>query len=292
MRSLHEALEPDHVHVARVRDEHVTRRAVLDPLGAQRPPQVTDIGLQGVPGSCRRFRPPQRVRETIDRDNPVGLQEEEREQRPLLRPADRYRPIARTNFQRPEKPKVHELTVGRAGTRLKTQLEAFQRPSSASYPESSDACGQCGARDIGCGTRPPARSCTPCGRRTAPGREDRRSAPTGRCSSSRDPPGPRQRPRRRHRADRAGGQLGPRSEEHVVRSDRPASGRRLVPDPIAVVVDIGSGNEVLTPEGHSAPVNDIAWSPDGASMAWTRTVATSPSPAVRGSPAQRSSSTG
>jgi hypothetical protein len=151
MRSLHEALEPDHVHVARVRDEHVTRRAVLDPLGAQRPPQVTDIGLQGVPGSCRRFRPPQRVRETIDRDNPVGLQEEEREQRPLLRPADRYRPIARTNFQRPEKPKVHALTVGRAGTRLKAQLKAFQRPSSAPYPESSDACGPCEARDIGCG---------------------------------------------------------------------------------------------------------------------------------------------
>ncbi len=65
---------------------------------------------------------------------------------------------------------------------------------------------------------------------------------------------------------------------HEVRSVRAAEGLSFSPDgnklavssaaaPNAVVIDLTSGEPVLTLEGHLASLSDVAWSPDGASIA-------------------------
>jgi hypothetical protein len=55
----------------------------------------------------RRRLPPQLVDQPLRRNDIVGVQQQDREQRTLLAPAEREQAILFGHLQRPKKPKIH-----------------------------------------------------------------------------------------------------------------------------------------------------------------------------------------
>jgi hypothetical protein len=66
------------------------------------------VTLRAVPRRLRRVRSPELVDQTIPRDNTIGVQQKQREERPQPRPAERPRPVFGQDLQRTEYAKFHQ----------------------------------------------------------------------------------------------------------------------------------------------------------------------------------------
>ena len=121
----------------------------------------------------------------------------------------------------------------------------------------------------GSGTRPPGKNCTRSNLSTLTRHGDPRSARTV-CTSP--PPGPTitavssassiSSPGGSHEIDRV--------PAPIATSFDPGAARLAVAsnqEPIAVVLDVESGDEVFTTAGHFGALRDVAWSPDGSTIA-------------------------
>ena len=101
-------LEAEQVELIRVDPDQVSRLLRDDhPAVAEQLAQLRDVELKRVCRGGRRAGRPQHVDQAIDRHSPVGRQEERREQRALLGPAERDRAAAVDDFERSQDPELH-----------------------------------------------------------------------------------------------------------------------------------------------------------------------------------------
>ncbi len=101
-------LEPIHVQLTRTDPQQIPRWPSHQPqpvrTGRQHPPQPRDTSVQQTPRRGRRILPPQVGHQPLPRHHPVGVQQQQREQPPLLRAAQRDWPAVREHLQRPQDP--------------------------------------------------------------------------------------------------------------------------------------------------------------------------------------------
>src|SRR5262245_23163940 len=83
------SLEPVDVELVALDMEHVSGRAPRQPPVAERLAQARHVGVERVSRCRRRTLSPQAVDQAIARDDVVGMQQQDREHGPLLRPAER-----------------------------------------------------------------------------------------------------------------------------------------------------------------------------------------------------------
>jgi hypothetical protein len=95
-------LEARRVELRRVEAEHVARRAGDEPAVAELAAQARDVHLDALGDRRRRRLAPDLVDQPLRRDHVVGVQEQHREQRALLGPAERERATAVGHLQRAE----------------------------------------------------------------------------------------------------------------------------------------------------------------------------------------------
>jgi hypothetical protein len=103
--------EPVEVKILRIDPQHVARRA-RDERGAgprlvQGPPQPGHIGLDRVRCGGRGLAAPQAIDQAVPRDHLIRMQQEEREEGALLRPTQRYGPVAIPHLERAQQQKLH-----------------------------------------------------------------------------------------------------------------------------------------------------------------------------------------
>ncbi len=112
-RFLGQALEPVEVEPFRRDPDCIAGRPSLDQRGgAQRLAKLRDLPLHLRHGRHRRGACIEIVGEPVDRDHPVGAQEQDRQRGPLLRPAQSHLPGVADDFQRAEDAEIeHAPTV-------------------------------------------------------------------------------------------------------------------------------------------------------------------------------------
>ena len=98
-----ERVEAVEVELARVNTQQVAGCLGRDALGAEQLPQLRDVPLQRLARSRCRLLLPERVDQSIARDDAVRLQQEQREQRALLLPTQVEREPVRSHLERAEK---------------------------------------------------------------------------------------------------------------------------------------------------------------------------------------------
>src|SRR5258706_10630933 len=103
-----EALEVD---FARIGAEQVAAGLRDDAVSAESLAQLRDVHLQRLAGGRRRLVPPQRVDQPLARDGAVRLEQEPREQRALLLPAQLERAPVVDHLERAEETEVHLTSV-------------------------------------------------------------------------------------------------------------------------------------------------------------------------------------
>src|SRR5438105_2731454 len=103
--------EPVEVELPGPNTEPVTRRLRLEDLGPERLSQLRDEVLKRRRRSARWALAPERIRHPVDRDDPAGLEEKERQDGPLLLPAEQKRSGLVRDLERPENSKVRHVTV-------------------------------------------------------------------------------------------------------------------------------------------------------------------------------------
>src|SRR5581483_6748133 len=91
--------------------EDVSRRPPLDRIGAERLAELRDEVLQRRRRGRRRLARPERVDQPVGRDDPAGVEEEQSEQRPLLRSAERKRASPGDHLERAEDPELEHAQV-------------------------------------------------------------------------------------------------------------------------------------------------------------------------------------
>ena len=104
-----QAREAVEVELVRPGPEHVAGRPRLEPFrrAAESLPELRDAHLQRGHARGRRAFRPELVEQPVARDDLVRVQEQEREQRPLARPAERQRPTAVGDLKRSKDPELH-----------------------------------------------------------------------------------------------------------------------------------------------------------------------------------------
>ena len=102
------------VELGRTDAQDVPRRPRVEPVRAQLRAQPRDIGLDALRGRRRRRLLPQVGEQAIGRDDLAGVQDQNREQRPLFDPSEGKRALAVDDLQRAEDAEVH-LTADRTG---------------------------------------------------------------------------------------------------------------------------------------------------------------------------------
>ena len=100
-------LEAIEVELARLDPHEVARGLRHDPLAPERLAEAGDVDLQRRASGLGRSRVPKLVDQAVAGDNPVGLEQEEREQRTLLDAAEGELPAVVGDLERPEDPKLH-----------------------------------------------------------------------------------------------------------------------------------------------------------------------------------------
>lgn len=100
-----EVLEALEVELARFDSDRIAGGMALDAI-AEHLAQPVDLVLQGGLWQLRRPRGPQPVDETLGRNDLVGVQEQQREKRPLTRAAQRQRPPFLEHLDRAEYPEL------------------------------------------------------------------------------------------------------------------------------------------------------------------------------------------
>ena len=78
------------------------------PIRLERLPQPRHRHLQRLRGVLESSLPPELLDQAVPGDHLVGVQQQQRQQRPLLGPPERERPIAVEYLQRPQDPEVHQ----------------------------------------------------------------------------------------------------------------------------------------------------------------------------------------
>ena len=112
---------PDRAH--RARPQQVAGRLRLQPLAADQLAQLGDVHLERLDRRVGRVVLPEGVDQAIARDDPVRMQQEHGEQRPLLGAGDVDRPAVLAQLERSENPVLHcgahpfpaDVTPPRAG---------------------------------------------------------------------------------------------------------------------------------------------------------------------------------
>ncbi len=117
-RPLHKRTEPIDVELPGTDTHEVARCTPLDPLCSQQRPKPRDVGVERTLRRRRRLRTPHPVDETIPRHDLVRVQQQHREQRPLLRPAKRQRTALHPHLDRAQEQELHDDTLGTSATRL------------------------------------------------------------------------------------------------------------------------------------------------------------------------------
>ena len=102
-----ELLEAGQVELVRADLEHVARRAGDQGVRAERPAQPPDLDLHDLRGGRRRTFVPETVDQRLGGDDFVRPQQKQREQRALLRTAERHRPVLVDHLERSEDAVVH-----------------------------------------------------------------------------------------------------------------------------------------------------------------------------------------
>ena len=102
-----EPLEARGVDLGGIRAQQVSRRARLQAAAAELLAEASDVGLDALGDRRRRRRSPEVVDQPFHRYRVVGVQQQDRQQRPLLGRAEGKSLIAVGHFQRPENPEVH-----------------------------------------------------------------------------------------------------------------------------------------------------------------------------------------
>jgi hypothetical protein len=104
-----EPLEAREVELGRIDPQDIARGARHQPVVAELLAQPRDVFLDALGDRRRRRRPPQLVDQPLRRDYLVGVQQQHRQQRPLLAPAQRQPAIVLDHLQRAEKPEIHRV---------------------------------------------------------------------------------------------------------------------------------------------------------------------------------------
>ena len=109
IRLADQPLEPVHVELIPVETQHITRRLGEDRTAAlaERFSQLRDAHLQGGPAGPRRLLAPQLVDQLIARHDLVRAQQQDRQQRALLRTRERDHGVAIGDLERTEDPEFH-----------------------------------------------------------------------------------------------------------------------------------------------------------------------------------------
>jgi hypothetical protein len=102
-----EPLEALEVELPLADPQPVAGRLRLDPLPAEQLAQLRDVDLQSFPTCFRRLLLPQRIDQPVGRDDLVRVQEQNRQQRPLLGATNVDRPIPLEYLERPEDSELH-----------------------------------------------------------------------------------------------------------------------------------------------------------------------------------------
>ena len=105
--SANDALEPGEVELVRLELEGVARRARVQLRGGQHLAQLRDVDLHHLLRGLRDVLAPEVVDDPVERDRAVGVEEQEREERPLLACRDLQRRMTIEHLQRAEQAKVH-----------------------------------------------------------------------------------------------------------------------------------------------------------------------------------------
>jgi len=103
----HETLEPVHVQAACLDAKLVAGRSRRDRVSAERPPELGDVRLQDLRRRGRRLVGPEILDQTVARDRLVHVEQQDREERPRLRRAQRDRAAFGDSFERPEDAELH-----------------------------------------------------------------------------------------------------------------------------------------------------------------------------------------
>jgi hypothetical protein len=110
-----ESLETLEIELALLDPEDVTRLACLDPVATERLAQARDVDLQRLLGPLRGRVLPQRVEQSIRRDDLVGVKEEHGEERALLGTAEVERLPVLDNFEGTKDSELHEAADASTG---------------------------------------------------------------------------------------------------------------------------------------------------------------------------------
>ncbi len=109
-----EVLEALDVALALLDAEHVARCAGHDPVGAERVAKRVDMYLERVRGAGGGRVSPDPVDQPVGRDRLVGMEQQEREQRPRSSATERdFGPVVTPDFQGAKLPELHALRLPR-----------------------------------------------------------------------------------------------------------------------------------------------------------------------------------
>ena len=103
--------EPIGVKLARLHTEQVAAGLAQQPVMAEQLPQPIKVGVQRIAGARWRPLPPQRIDQLIAGSDLVCVQQQHREQRPLLAPPERKRARIDGNLEWSEHRKPHTCTM-------------------------------------------------------------------------------------------------------------------------------------------------------------------------------------
>ena len=105
---LDEPLEAVDVELAVVHPQEVARRTRDDAIGAERLPQRVYVHLQRARAARRRLLAPDPVDQAVDRDDLVRVEQEQRQESPRSRAAERHgRAVVAHDLERPQQPELH-----------------------------------------------------------------------------------------------------------------------------------------------------------------------------------------
>jgi hypothetical protein len=113
-RRIQERLEARDIELLGFHMERVAGRARHQTIGPELLAQPGHAHLDRLGGGDRRAFAPERLRDPIRRDGLVGVQQEERKDRALLRPAEWNRATVLEDLQRAEKSEFHVTPLARA----------------------------------------------------------------------------------------------------------------------------------------------------------------------------------
>ena len=191
-----EAVDVDSLRVDLERVPAAPRHQEL--VGLERLPQPRDLHVQAVPRRPGRALGPERLDESISRDDLVRVDQEERQQRARLRAPQRKRAVLADCFDGPEQPELHRPPLAllqstlaphreRVESDSRVACEAARRPSRACLADADSddvSSAPAGSPPL---PRPCSRACPEA--RSAPARPlGSGTSPTSRTTGCLDPP--------------------------------------------------------------------------------------------------------